>query len=82
MKRLKFPFEKISPSLSARDEGAYVDVQPGEYVAVEITHSAGGNLVGTGLARTSTAEFVRAYGSVIPLKIEMHQSELAQIAGN
>ena len=81
MRRVKFPIEPLPPSLSAKGSMAGVDVEPGNYVAVEIVHSIGGNLVGRGLARTSTQEFVKSYGRVVPLEDDSHVNSVAQAAG-
>ena len=44
-----------------------VRLQPGDYVAVEVT-DAGGTLRARPLARTSIAQFVAAHGSAAPLE--------------
>jgi hypothetical protein len=52
---------------SAGDAGPVAHVGSGDYVAVLVTHLAGtGTLLSTPLARTSTAEFVRVFGTSTP----------------
>lgn len=43
-------------------------LQPGDYVAVEVT-KAGGTLRGRPLARTTLREFVAVHGSAAPLGV-------------
>lgn len=56
-----------SSSSSSSSEAPLVRLQPGDYVAVEVT-SAGGTLHARALARTTLQEFVAAHGSAAPLE--------------
>lgn len=64
MKRVKFPAEAVAPSLAQKCSQARVQLQAGDYVAVRVTGSRGGNLFAEGLARTTVREYVEAFGSV------------------
>ncbi|KAL4421454.1 hypothetical protein ABPG75_010745 [Micractinium tetrahymenae] len=55
-------------SSSGASAGPRVRLQPGEYVAVEVT-AAGGTLLARPLARTTLAEFVAVHGSAAPLEL-------------
>ena len=55
-----------SSSSSSSSEALLVRLQPGDYVAVEVT-AAGGTLHARPLARTTLREFVAAHGSAAPL---------------
>ncbi|KAL4432197.1 hypothetical protein ABPG77_005959 [Micractinium sp. CCAP 211/92] len=49
-------------------DGSLVRLQPGDYVAVEVT-AGGGTLQARPLARTTLAEFVAVHGSAAPLQL-------------
>lgn len=53
---------------SSSIEAPLVRLQPGDYVAVEVT-TAGGTLRARPLARTTLREFVAAHGSAAPLGV-------------
>jgi tRNA A37 methylthiotransferase MiaB len=48
------------------DDEAAVNLEPGDYVAVEVTSATASALQAKPLARTSVAEFVRFHGSTVP----------------
>ena len=65
MKRVKMPLGLTSPSLMEPGQ-PIAELRPGDYAAMLVTHATPGTLFGTAIARTSTQEFVAAYGGPVP----------------
>ena len=69
-KRVFFAGAAVPPSYAAGGAGAsgpLVQLQAGDYVAVEVTEGTAGALRASALARTSITEFMAVEGSTAPL---------------
>ena len=71
-KRVVFDAEPVAASyqqhLAAAAEPV-VQLQPGDYVAVQVEQATGGTLLARPLARTTLQEFVGVHGSAAPLEV-------------